>query len=112
MTKENGVHGRANRNGQSPRSGRSPWRSTERSEVNGATGTNGTNGVGHGPGVEPLDLPALFDGVRLLLIGGTGFLGKIFWLMLLDRLPQIGKIFLLVRSSKTQSSDDRFWGTI
>src|SRR5271170_6733238 len=74
--------------------------------------TNGVNGVGHAKALDPLDVDARFDGARLLLIGGTGFLGKIFWIMLLDRLPQIGKIFLLVRSSKAQSSDERFWGTV
>jgi long-chain acyl-CoA synthetase len=83
---------------------------------------NGVNGAGHASaaatsdealdGGDRFDIGARFDGARLLLIGGTGFLGKIFWLMLLDRLPQIGKIFLLVRSSKAQSSDERFWGTI
>jgi long-chain acyl-CoA synthetase len=74
--------------------------------------TNGVNGAGHASAIDTLDVSARFDGARLLLIGGTGFLGKIFWLMLLDRLPNIGKIFLLVRSSKTQSSEERFWGTI
>ncbi len=62
--------------------------------------------------VKPLDMHAMFDGARLLILGGTGFLGKIFWLMLLDRYPEIGKIFLLVRSSKTQTSEQRFWADI
>jgi long-chain acyl-CoA synthetase len=61
---------------------------------------------------KPLDIHAMFDGSRLLILGGTGFLGKIFWLMLLDRYPEIGKIFMLVRSSKTQTSEQRFWADI
>jgi long-chain acyl-CoA synthetase len=75
-------------------------------------GTNGrANGVlAHAP--APLDVDAVFRGTRLLLLGGTGFLGKVFWVMLLDRYPSIGKIYLLVRSSKEQTSDERFWNKI
>lgn len=58
---------------------------------------------------HPLDVGRQLEGRRLLILGGTGFLGKIFWIMLLDRYPQIGKIFLLVRSSKKQTSEQRFW---
>jgi long-chain acyl-CoA synthetase len=60
----------------------------------------------------PLDLHAMFEGARLLVLGGTGFLGKIFWIMLLDRFPEVGKIFLLVRSSKKQTSEERFWAEV
>ncbi|CAN5237170.1 hypothetical protein BH09MYX1_BH09MYX1_54780 [soil metagenome] len=60
------------------------------------------------PGPE-LDVAALFGGARLLVLGGTGFLGKVFLAMLLDRFPDIGHVYLLVRSSKTQTSEERFW---
>jgi long-chain acyl-CoA synthetase len=59
--------------------------------------------------VPPLDITAQLEGARLLILGGTGFLGKIFWVLLLDRYPQIGKIFMLVRKSAKQSSVERFW---
>ena len=36
-------------------------------------------------------------GARLVVLGGTGFLGKVFWSMLLDRYPGVGRIYLLVR---------------
>jgi long-chain acyl-CoA synthetase len=55
-----------------------------------------------------LDVGKLLHGKRLLLLGGTGFLGKVFWLMLLDRYPDIGKIYLLVRSTKDLTSQERF----
>jgi long-chain acyl-CoA synthetase len=59
-----------------------------------------------------LDLQATFGGTRLFLLGGTGFLGKVFWVMLLDRCPQVAKIFMLVRSGKGLTSEERFWKDI
>ncbi len=71
-----------------------------------------TNGVSHAAAplstAPPLDPGTLFRGSRLLLLGGTGFLGKVFLAMLLDRFPDVGRIYLLVRSSKTQTSAERF----
>ena len=66
----------------------------------------------------PLDAVAQFDGARLLILGGTGYLGKIFWVLLLDRFPMVGKIFLLVRSAKPKdgnkgkTSEERFWSEV
>ncbi len=77
--------------------------------------TNGINGRSNGVHATPtptLDVGAIFAAKRLLVLGGTGFLGKILWVMLLDRYPQVEKIYLLVRSSKTMTSDERFWKNI
>ncbi len=60
----------------------------------------------------PLDPNAMFDGSRLFILGGTGFLGKVFWVMLLDRYPSVGKIFMLVRSSGSVTSEQRFWQSV
>jgi long-chain acyl-CoA synthetase len=48
-------------------------------------------------GVGGLDVEGIVDGARLVVLGGTGFLGKLFWSMLLDRYPNVGRVFLVVR---------------
>ena len=53
---------------------------------------------------ERLDVERMLEGARLVVVGGTGFLGKVFWSMLLDRYPKVGRIFLVVRPRGGQSS--------
>jgi long-chain acyl-CoA synthetase len=84
---------------------------------NGESGSNGVDKGTNGSGapatpIPRLDIRAQLEGSRLLVLGGTGFLGKIFWVMLLCRYPEIGKIFLLVRKSSKETSEQRFWNTI
>lgn len=75
--------------------------------------TEGLNGSAGAASARPtLDVSAQFRGKQLLILGGTGYLGKIFWILLLDRYPEIGRIWLLVRKSKTETSEQRFWSTI
>jgi long-chain acyl-CoA synthetase len=59
-----------------------------------------------------LDVSGIFDGARLVVLGGTGFLGKMFWSMLLDRYPQIGRVFLVVRSKNGMTPEERFWSVV
>lgn len=56
-----------------------------------------------------LDVGKTFDGKRVLLIGCTGFVGKVTLSMLLCRYPNIGKVYLLVRPGMGQSAEDRFF---
>ena len=78
-----------------------------------AHGTNGTNGAtAHATPIPLLDVKAQLEGSRLLILGGTGFLGKIFWVMMLARFPSVGRIYLLVRKSKTKTSEERFWSEV
>lgn len=62
--------------------------------------------------IPTLDVRAQLEGARLLVLGGTGFLGKIFWVLMLARYPEVGRIYLLVRKSKTKTSEERFWTEI
>jgi len=58
---------------------------------------------------EPvLDPRALLAGQELLVMGGTGFLGKVFVCMLLDRFPELETIHLVVRPKAGQDSATRF----
>lgn len=61
---------------------------------------------------SPLRLRELFANKRLVVIGGTGFLGKVWWSLLLDRFPEIGKIYLVVRAKPKMTSAERFWKEI
>ncbi|HUQ05523.1 MAG TPA: AMP-binding protein [Kofleriaceae bacterium] len=74
---------------------------------NGASGANGGNGAnGH---ATRLDVAATFRGKRILLIGTTGFVGKVALAMLLDRYPEIGKIYCLVRPGAGNTAEERFY---
>ena len=59
-----------------------------------------------------LDVSGIFDGARLVVLGGTGFLGKMFWSMLLDRYPGVSRIFLVVRAKGGLTPEERFWKQI
>ena len=47
-------------------------------------------------------------GQQIMLIGVTGFIGKVWLAHILQDLPQIGRIYLLVRSQKSTSGGQRF----
>ena len=66
---------------------------------------------------DRLDIRAQFAGSRLLVMGGTGFLGKVWFSMLLHHFPEVEHIYLVVRPRKrngvvTQTSEARFWADI
>ncbi len=59
-----------------------------------------------------LDVTRTLRGARLVILGGTGFLGKVFWAMLLDRYPVVDRIYLVVRPKDGGSPESRFWSAI
>jgi long-chain acyl-CoA synthetase len=60
----------------------------------------------------PLLPSQVFAGKRLVVVGGTGFLGKVWVSMLLHRFPGIAHLYLLVRPKADQSPEERFWSQI
>ena len=60
----------------------------------------------NGPG--PLSVRESLRGKHILLIGATGFIGKVWLANLLTELPEIGRIYLLIRGNRSASSLARF----
>jgi thioester reductase-like protein len=57
---------------------------------------------------EPLSVRQTLAGKSILLIGVTGFIGKVWLAQLLDEVPEIGKIYLLIRRQRTTTAQRRF----
>lgn len=54
----------------------------------------------------------ILRGRNIFFVGGTGFLGKVTLSMLLERFPNIGKIYLMVRAGSGDDSEERFWNNV
>jgi thioester reductase-like protein len=63
---------------------------------------------GEAPRVERLSVRETLAGRHVLLIGVTGFIGKVWLVNLLEDVPRIGKITLLIRRNRTTSAQRRF----
>jgi thioester reductase-like protein len=57
---------------------------------------------------EPLSVRRALAGKRVMLIGVTGFIGKVWLVNLLMDLPEIGRIYLLIRRQKSNPAEKRF----
>lgn len=57
---------------------------------------------------EPLSVRRTLAGKNILLIGVTGFIGKVWLAQLLSEVPDIGKIFLLIRRQRSTTAERRF----
>ena len=57
---------------------------------------------------EPLSVRETLAGKNILLIGVTGFIGKVWLAQILSEVPRIGKIYLLIRRQRTTTSQRRF----
>jgi long-chain acyl-CoA synthetase len=53
-----------------------------------------------------------FRNCTMLLMGGTGFVGKVFLAMVLDRFPELRHLVVQVRRKKNVSGEQRFFSDI
>jgi long-chain acyl-CoA synthetase len=60
------------------------------------------------PRVDCLRVREALAGKHLMLIGVTGFIGKVWLVDLLEKIPEIGKVTLLIRRNRTTSAQRRF----
>jgi long-chain acyl-CoA synthetase len=60
------------------------------------------------PGVSQLSVRRALAGKHILLIGVTGFIGKVWMVDLLEQVSDIGKITLLIRRNRTTTAQRRF----
>ncbi|HEX3764637.1 MAG TPA: AMP-binding protein [Kofleriaceae bacterium] len=60
-------------------------------------------------GKPRLDITEIFRGKNLMLIGSTGFVGKVALSMLLHRYPDVGRVYCLVRPGAGNTADERFY---
>jgi long-chain acyl-CoA synthetase len=56
----------------------------------------------------PLSVEKALAGRRILFTGASGFLGKVWLSMMLDKVPSVGRIYVLLRGKKGQSARERF----
>jgi thioester reductase-like protein len=60
------------------------------------------------PAVAGLSVRRALTGKHILLVGVTGFIGKVWMVDLLEQVPDIGKITLLIRRNRTTTGQRRF----
>ncbi len=58
--------------------------------------------------VEKLSVRESLAGKHVLLIGFTGFIGKVWLAKVLEELPEIGKVYLLIRRQRSAPAQRRF----
>jgi len=59
-------------------------------------------------GRPPLSVRNVLRGKQILLLGGTGFIGKVWLANLLSELPEIGRVHLLIRGHRSATALERF----
>src|SRR5262249_3882379 len=58
--------------------------------------------------VESLSVRQSLAGKHILLIGFTGFIGKVWLAKILEEIPEIAKVYLLIRRQRSTTADRRF----
>jgi long-chain acyl-CoA synthetase len=60
----------------------------------------------------PLSVSTIFTGRNVFILGSTGFVGKVLLGMLLERFPQIGRAYVMVRRGSGTDAESRFWQSV
>jgi long-chain acyl-CoA synthetase len=63
-------------------------------------------------GDSTLEVSEIFRGRNIFVLGSTGFVGKVLLSMLLDRYPQLGRAYVMVRRGSGTDSEARFWQSV
>ncbi len=58
--------------------------------------------------MDPVSLAHTYAGRHVLVTGCSGFVGKVWLAMALERLPEIGRLYVLIRRKGSQSAVQRF----
>ncbi len=58
--------------------------------------------------LEPLRIRQTLKGKHVLLAGVTGFIGKVWLEHILSDIPDVGRVYLLIRKTRTRSATERF----
>jgi thioester reductase-like protein len=66
------------------------------------------DGLAEGNGQRPLSVRSALRGKHILLIGVTGFIGKVWLVNTLMDLPDVARIYVLVRRQKSNPAQKRF----
>src|SRR3954468_24341192 len=64
------------------------------------------------PPAPPLCATDILRGRHLFILGSTGFVGKVLLSMVLDRFPDIGRAYVMVRRGSGTDSESRFWQSV
>src|SRR5690606_31581564 len=56
----------------------------------------------------PLSIEKALRGRHILFTGASGFLGKVWLSMVLDKVPSVGRIYVLLRGKQRQGARERF----
>ncbi len=59
-----------------------------------------------------LPVSEILRGRNLFVLGSTGFVGKVLLSMLLERFPDIGRVYVMVRRGSGTDSESRFWQSV
>ena len=80
------------------------------------TGLGAGFGANAGPDTTapggPLSWTEIYRGRKIFILGATGFVGKVALAMLLDRFPDVGRVYVMVRRGTGTDSESRFWNSV